>query len=244
MWWARPQQIYVGAGRVLVPAAGGGARRESVEQYRCDAGQEEVLVERLLRERPARRTRLFLANGLIRFQSVPRIAGIWRQIERTRAAMRLARLDPAQWEGCVEDPSLESAWLLSALHRERRTKLASLRDRMGGRIEMIAAYSAVVASGIRVRGDTPSLVAILEGEDLAWVVRTASSLRAAGQVRGIDAGDIGDEVERLAMANGVPAGRRYVFALEADGEAETQQHAEMRGLPLRSIVRVVEGASP
>ena len=99
MWWARPQQIYVGAGRVLVPAAGGGARRESVEQYRCDAGQEEVLVERLLRERPARRTRLFLANGLIRFQSVPRIAGIWRQIERTRAAMRLARLDPAQWEG-------------------------------------------------------------------------------------------------------------------------------------------------
>lgn len=256
MWsaWRKRSVLYVGRGQVLVgprqglvvprPGPAGQAQglvgpahalaAAALEQHASEAGAELDVAERVARESKSGAFDVLLGSAWVALHAVPRVGGVWRAAERTRAALGLARLDATAWHGVTIDPSPQSsAWLLLAIRRDRYEALRAWRSRCGKRVASIGAYSAAAMSALAAPRDRPQLAAVPEQDDLVWSVATAKSLIAAGQVRGVGARHdegVAREVDRVAMAHGVAPGDRHVLGWFAQRVALVE-----RGGPTRDV---------
>jgi hypothetical protein len=234
--------LFIGVGRVLLD--GSDPPGAAPQMHGCDAGSELELAAELMRATPRLRYDVLLGSGWYTLVSVPRVAGVWSAAERNRAALGLARLDPAHWHVVAIDPSPRSAaWLMCALRSDRYAALSQWRSRSKSRVTSIAAWSAAVLSALPATGAERQLTAVIEEEDIVWSVQTSHSLIAAGQVRTIARDRVPLEVDRIALAHGVAGGKqRRLIELGASAGAGdgARPDARLARVPLSGAAHLVD----
>lgn len=207
MWspWLSATPVYLARGITLVEQRGqsSGAR---VQTFQCEPGQEIEQLAGLVRERSRERFQILAGPGFVVLGSMSRVAGVWRQAERDRAAKALAGFDPREFGVATADPSPDSAWVINSYISSALQALRRLDGVTPGRLRGVVSYAGFVLSTLLSRRTRVGLDALMEDGHLTWSVGDRSRLVAMGTVNGLPLDQAPVECARLALAHGLSPG--------------------------------------
>lgn len=202
MWWpwrsATP--LYLARGVILLERRSHSAATQAVH---CEPGREIEQLAAIVRGGQTGRFQVFADPSFVSLRSMPRVAGVWRQAERDRAAKGLANIDAKDFVIATVDPAPDSAWIVNSCSSATLLALREPNSAVAGRLRGLVSYAGYLLSSLLSRRRAIGLIALTENGDLTWAVGDRNRVVAAGTVNGLPSEEARGECARLALAHGL-----------------------------------------